>query len=66
MLKAQDVAIKKIEKQIKDSKASLKDKNSELVDKLQLKLGSEAKDSRSRARRLIQQVETQTCLTGSK
>ena len=58
MLKAQDVAIKKIEKQIRDSKSSLKDKNSELEDKLRLKrLGSEG--FKNESQELIQQIEIQ-------
>ena len=58
MLKAQDAAIKKIEKQIKDSKSSLKDKTNELKDKLQLKrLGGEG--SKTEIYELIQQVESQ-------
>ena len=49
MLEAQDVTIKEIEKKIKSSKTSLKDKTRELEDKLQLKR-SEVKDSSSRVR----------------
>ena len=61
MLKAQDVVIEKIEKQIKDSKASLKYKNSELEDKLQLKrLGSEG--FKNENQELIQQIEIQLAL----
>ena len=58
MLKAQDVIIKKLEKQIRDSKSSLKDKNSELEDKLKLKrLGSEG--FKNENQELIQQIEIQ-------
>ena len=61
MLKAQDVTIKKIEKQIRDSKSSLKDKNNELEDKLQLKrLGSEG--FKNENQELIQQIEIQLAL----
>ena len=57
-LKAQDVAIKKIEKQIKVCKSSLKDKNIELEIKLQLKrLGGDG--FRIESQQLIQQIEIQ-------
>lgn len=55
MLKAQDVVIKEIEKKIRSSKASLKDKTKELGDKLQLKrLGGEG--FKLESQELIQQV----------
>ena len=57
-LKAQDVAIKKIEKQIKVCKSSLKDKNIELEIKLQLKrLGGDG--FKIESQQLIQQIEIQ-------
>ena len=55
--KAQDTAIKKIEKKIKDNKSALKDKTSELELKVQLKrLGGEG--FKAESRELIQQVES--------
>ena len=58
MLKAQDATIKEIDKKIKGSRASLKDKTRELEDKLQLKrLGGEG--FKNENQELIQQVETQ-------
>ena len=57
-LKARDAIIKKIEKKIKDSKSALKDKNSELELKIQLKrLGGEG--FKAENRELIKQVEGQ-------
>ncbi len=57
-LKARDAIIKKIEKKIKDSKSALKDKNSELELKIQLKrLGGEG--FKAENRELNQQVEGQ-------
>ena len=61
ILKAQNVTIKKIERQIRDSKSSLKGKESELKDKLQLKrLGSEG--FKNENYELIQQIEIQLAL----
>ena len=61
LLKAQDAAIKKIEKQIRDSKSSLKEKKDELEDKLQLKrLGGEG--FKNENLELIQQNENQRLL----
>ena len=61
ILKAQDVTIKKLEKQIRDSKSSLKGKESELEDKLQLKrLGIEG--FKNENQELIQQIEIQLAL----
>ncbi len=58
---AQDVTIKKIENQIRDSKSSLKCKNSELEDKLRLKrLGGDG--FRKESQELIQQMETRLTL----
>ena len=58
VLKAQDVAIKKVEKKIKDSKSALKDKTRELELKVELKrLGGEG--FKTESRELIQQVESQ-------
>ena len=60
-LKAQDVAIKEIEKKVKGSKASLKDKTKELEDKLQLKrLGGEGFKIENQEQ--IQQIESQLAL----
>ena len=57
-LKAQDVAIKEIEEKIKNRKDSLKDKNRELENKLQLKrLGGEG--FKIENQELIQQIESQ-------
>ena len=57
-LKAQDAAIKKIEKNIRDNKSGLKDKNSELELKIQLKrFGGEG--FKAGRRELLQQVESQ-------
>ena len=57
-LQAQDVAIKKVEKKMKDSKSALKDKTSELELKVQLKrLGGEG--FKTESQELIQQVESQ-------
>ena len=57
VLKAQDAAIKKIEKKIKDSRSAWKDKTRELELKIQLKrLGGEGFKAESRA--LIQQGES--------
>ena len=57
-LKAQDVAIKKIEKKIKDSKSALKDKTSDLELKIQFKrLGGEG--FKAESQELIQQVKAQ-------
>ena len=57
-LKAQDTAIKKIEKDIRDSKSALKDKTNELNLKVQLKrLGGEGFTAENKA--LIRQVEDQ-------
>ena len=57
-LEVQDTVIKKIEKKIKASKASLKEKNRELEDKLQLKrLGDEG--FKMENQELIQQIEIQ-------
>ena len=57
-LKARDAIIKKIEKKIKDSKSALKDKNSELELKIQLKrLGGEG--FKAENRELNQQVKAQ-------
>ena len=57
-LKVQDAAIKKIEKNIRDNKSALKDKNSELELKIQLKqLGGEG--FKAGRRELLQQVESQ-------
>ena len=56
ILEAQDVTIKEIEKKIRSSKTSLKDKTRELEDKLQLKrLGGEG--FKFESQELIQQVE---------
>ena len=61
MLKAEDVTIKEIEKKIKASKVSLKDKTRELDDKLQLKrLGGEG--FKIENQELIQQNENQLAL----
>ena len=61
ILKAQDAAIKKIEKQIRDSKSSLKGKEDELKDKLQLKrLGGDG--FKIENQELIQQNEDQLAL----
>ena len=61
MLEAQDVTIKEIEKKIKSSKTSLKDKTRELEDKLQLKrLGGEG--FKFESQELIQQVEIRLAL----
>lgn len=61
LLKAQDAAIKKIEKQIRDSKSSLKKKKDELEDKLQLKrLGGEG--FKNENLELIQQNKDQILL----
>ena len=60
-LKAQDVAIKEIEKKIRDRKASLKHRTKELEDKLQLKrLGGEG--FKIENQELIQQIENQLSL----
>lgn len=57
-LKDQDAAIKAIEKRIKDTKATLKKKTSELELKLQLKrLGGD--EFKAESRKLIQQVDEQ-------
>ena len=57
-LKGQDTAIKKIEKDIRDSKAALKEKTNELNLKVQLKrLGGEG--FKAESRRLIRQIEDQ-------
>ncbi len=57
-LKAQDTAIKKIENQIRVSKASLKNKNSELELKIQLKrLGGEG--FKTESQELLQEVKSQ-------
>ena len=57
-LKAQDTAIKRIEKKIKESKVALKDKTGELALKIQLKrLGGEGFTAENKE--LIQQVEAQ-------
>ena len=61
ILKAQDAALKKIEKQIRDSNISLKGKSSELEEKLQLKrLGGEGCNNENQG--LIQQNEKQLAL----
>ena len=61
LLKAQDVTIKEIEKKIKSSRASLKDKTRELDDKLQLKrLGGGG--FKIETQEMIQQVEIQLLL----
>ena len=60
-LKAQDVAIKEIEKKIRDRKASLKHRTKELEDKLQLKrLGGEG--FKIENQELIQQIANQLSL----
>ena len=57
VLKAQDAAVKKVEKKIKDSKSALKDKTRELELKVQLKrVGGE--EHKTESRTLIQQVES--------
>ncbi len=61
ILKAQDVAIKDIEKKIRSSKISLKNKTMELEDKLQLKrLGGDG--FKSENQRLIEEDESQIAL----
>ena len=61
LLKAQDAAIKDIEKKIRSSKTSLKDKTKELEDKLQLKrLGGEG--FKNENQELILRVEIQLLL----
>ena len=61
ILEVQDAAIKEIEKQIRDSKSSLKGKEDELEDKLQLKrLGGEG--FKYESQELIQQNEDQILL----
>ena len=61
LLKAQDDTIKEIDKKIKGSRASLKDKTRELEDKLQLKrLGGEG--FKNENQELIRQVENQLVL----
>lgn len=61
ILEAQDVTIKEIEKKIRSSKTSLKDKTKELEDKLQLKrLGGEG--FKLESQELIQQLEIRLAL----